>query len=143
MKSEKVYFARCSSYEPEGLRRALGLTLAPVLAAAGGAAGKSFLIKPNWLSWRRDEDPASHGVLAPAREQLRAEARGLLAEDEKIAVLKGYIRITALRVSGEKEEARARVLLLDLLKGIVIEYFEILPVIESRALKLPVVNGKA
>ena len=59
MPTEKVYFARCSSYEPEELRRALALTLAPVLEAAGGAAGKSFLIKPNWLSWRRDEDPAS------------------------------------------------------------------------------------
>ena len=59
MMTEKVYFARCTSYEPEELRRALGLALAPLLDAEGGAAGKNILIKPNWLSWRRDDDPAS------------------------------------------------------------------------------------
>jgi len=98
MTTEKVYFARCASYEPEELRRALAGTLAPVLAAAGGAEGKNVLVKPNWLSWRRDEDPASVHPL-------------LLVETVRFLREAGAARIAVLETPGTLDaEAVARMM---------------------------------
>ena len=52
-----VSFARCEDYSQENLQRALKKVLAPQLEAFGSLEGKSVLLKPNLLAWKKDEDP--------------------------------------------------------------------------------------
>ena len=56
--STPVFFAPSPDYRPEHLRPALEQVLTPLLERSGGAADKTFMIKPNLLSWRKAEDPA-------------------------------------------------------------------------------------
>ena len=52
-----VAFAEARSYEREELRAALRKVFAPQLEASGGVSGRSVLIKPNLLAWKKDGDP--------------------------------------------------------------------------------------
>jgi len=55
----KVEYAICPSYEGGELRKAIEKALAPQIEAFGGSvSGKSLMLKPNWLAWRRQEDVA-------------------------------------------------------------------------------------
>lgn len=52
-----VAFARCSDYSHDNLQTALKKVLAHQLEKSGPVAGKSVLIKPNLLAWKKDDDP--------------------------------------------------------------------------------------
>ena len=54
-----VYFAKAADYRDEELLPALDKLLAPLIEKLGGAAGKSFMLKPNLLSYRKAEDVSS------------------------------------------------------------------------------------
>ena len=54
-----VYFAPAADYRDEELHPALDAILAPLVKKLGGATGKRFMLKPNLLSYRRNEDVAS------------------------------------------------------------------------------------
>jgi len=56
-KSIRLAFAPCADYTPQALRPALEHVLHPQIEAAGGVSGKSVMLKPNLLAWRRDNDP--------------------------------------------------------------------------------------
>ena len=51
-----VYFAAAADYRDETLAPALDKLLSPLVEKLGGAAGKSFMLKPNLLSYRRKDD---------------------------------------------------------------------------------------
>jgi len=53
-----VYLAQCSSYENPELVSAIESVLLPQIQSVGGVSGKSILLKPNMLSWRKKDDPA-------------------------------------------------------------------------------------
>ena len=53
----RLAFAPCPDYSPENLRPALEHVLHPQIETAGGVSGKSVMLKPNLLAWRRDNDP--------------------------------------------------------------------------------------
>jgi len=53
----RLAFAPCADYTPQALRPALEHVLYPQIEAAGGVSGKSVMLKPNLLAWRRDNDP--------------------------------------------------------------------------------------
>ena len=53
----RLAFAPCADYTPQVLRPALEHVLHPQIEAAGGVSGKSVMLKPNLLAWRRDNDP--------------------------------------------------------------------------------------
>ena len=53
----RLAFAPCADYTPQALRPALEHVLQPQIEAAGGVSGKSVMLKPNLLGWRRDNDP--------------------------------------------------------------------------------------
>ena len=53
----RLVFAPCPDYAPENLRPALEHVLHPQIEAAGGVSGKSVMLKPNLLAWRKDNDP--------------------------------------------------------------------------------------
>ncbi len=57
-KTCQVAFAKCESYEPAPLRAALEKALAVQMEDNGPVSGKSLMLKPNWLAWRRAEDIA-------------------------------------------------------------------------------------
>ena len=56
-KKIRLAFAPCSDYTPRALRPALEHVLQPQIEAAGGVSGKTVMLKPNLLGWRRDNDP--------------------------------------------------------------------------------------
>ena len=56
--STPVFFALSPDYRHENLRPALEKVMTPLLERIGGAADKTFMIKPNLLSWRKAEDPS-------------------------------------------------------------------------------------
>ena len=56
-KTIRLAFAPCADYTPQVLRPALEHVLRPQIEAAGGVSGKSVMLKPNLLAWRRDNDP--------------------------------------------------------------------------------------
>ena len=51
-----VHFAAAADYRDAELLPALDKLLAPLVENLGGAAGKSFMLKPNLLSYRRKDD---------------------------------------------------------------------------------------
>lgn len=53
-----VPIIHCPSYCPEELASAIRAALSPQLERTGSLCGKSVLLKPNLLAWRRDDDPA-------------------------------------------------------------------------------------
>ena len=53
----KLAFAPCADYAPQNLRPALEHVLHPQIETAGGVSGKSVMLKPNLLAWRKDNDP--------------------------------------------------------------------------------------
>jgi len=56
-KKIRLAFASCADYTPQALRPALEHVLQPQIEAAGGVSGKSVMLKPNLLAWRRENDP--------------------------------------------------------------------------------------
>ena len=54
----EVTFARAENYSREELYRAIKKVFAPQLAACGPLEGKSVMLKPNLLAWKKAEDPA-------------------------------------------------------------------------------------
>ena len=56
-KTAKLAFAPCADYSPQSLRPALEHVLLPQIEAAGGVSGKSVMLKPNLLAWRKENDP--------------------------------------------------------------------------------------
>ena len=53
----RLAFAACADYSPQALRPALEHVLQPQIEEAGGVSGKSVMLKPNLLAWRKDNDP--------------------------------------------------------------------------------------
>ena len=53
----RLGFAPCADYTPEHLRPALEHVLHPQIEAAGGVSGRSVMLKPNLLAWRKKNDP--------------------------------------------------------------------------------------
>lgn len=58
VKIRKTGFARCAGYEPAPLREAIEKALAVQMEDNGPVSGKSLMLKPNWLAWRRAGDIA-------------------------------------------------------------------------------------
>jgi len=56
-KKIRLAFAPCADYAPQNLRPALEHVLHPQIEAAGGVSGKSVMLKPNLLAWRKANDP--------------------------------------------------------------------------------------
>ncbi len=56
-KNIRLAFAPCADYTPQALRPALEHVLQPQIEAAGGVSGKSVMLKPNLLAWRKENDP--------------------------------------------------------------------------------------
>lgn len=56
-KKIRLAFAPCADYTQQALRPALEHVLHPQIEAAGGVSGKSVMLKPNLLAWRKDNDP--------------------------------------------------------------------------------------
>lgn len=56
-KKIRLAFAPCADYTPRNLRSALEHVLQPQIEATGGVSGKSVMLKPNLLAWRKDNDP--------------------------------------------------------------------------------------
>jgi len=50
-------FAPCADYATQNLRPALEHILRPQIESVGGVSGKSVMLKPNLLAWRKDNDP--------------------------------------------------------------------------------------
>ena len=57
-KRYKVAFAKCSGYEAATLRPAIEKALSVQIDDYGPISGKSLMLKPNWLAWRRAGDIA-------------------------------------------------------------------------------------
>ena len=53
----RLAFASCPDYSEQALRPALERVLTPQIEAVGGVSGKSVMLKPNLLAWRKDNDP--------------------------------------------------------------------------------------
>ena len=53
----RLAFAPCADYTTQNLRPTLEHVLQPQIEAAGGISGKSVMLKPNLLAWRRENDP--------------------------------------------------------------------------------------
>ena len=53
----RLAFAPCADYTMKSLRPALEHVLQPQIEAAGGISGKSVMLKPNLLAWRKENDP--------------------------------------------------------------------------------------
>jgi len=53
----RLAFAPCPDYSEQSLRPALERVLTPQIEAVGGVSGKSVMLKPNLLAWRKDNDP--------------------------------------------------------------------------------------
>ena len=53
----RLAFAPCADYSAQNLRPALEHVLRPQIEAAGGVSGKSVMLKPNLLAWRKENDP--------------------------------------------------------------------------------------
>ena len=51
-----IHFAKAADYRDDELLPALDKLLAPLVDKLGGAAGKSFMLKPNLLSYRKKDD---------------------------------------------------------------------------------------
>jgi uncharacterized protein (DUF362 family)/ferredoxin len=54
----KVAFASCQDYSQGTLRAALEDIVSVQVAENGPLSGKAFVLKPNWLAWRRRDDIA-------------------------------------------------------------------------------------
>lgn len=54
----ETWFAVCRDYSGQTLRAAIEKVLAPQIAAYGDLHGKSVMLKPNLLAWRKKDDPA-------------------------------------------------------------------------------------
>ena len=61
----RLAFAPCADYTPENLRPALEHVLQPQIEAAGGVSGKSVMLKPNLLAWRKPDDPQAYLAETP------------------------------------------------------------------------------
>ncbi len=102
----RLAFAPCADYSPENLRPALEHILHPQIEAAGGVSGKSVMLKPNLLAWRRDNDPqAVHPrfIVETAKVFLDAGA-------SRVAILENPAVQTApqvLRAMGIADELKA------------------------------------
>jgi uncharacterized protein (DUF362 family)/Pyruvate/2-oxoacid:ferredoxin oxidoreductase delta subunit len=86
-KKIRLAFAPCADYTPQALRPALEHVLQPQIEAAGGVSGKSVMLKPNLLGWRRDNDPqAVHPrfIVETAKVFLDAGARVGILENPAV-----------------------------------------------------------
>ena len=105
-KSVKLAFAPCADYAPQNLRPALEHVLHPQIEAAGGVSGKSVMLKPNLLAWRKENDPqAVHPrfIVETAKAFLDAGA-------SRVAILENPAVQTApqvLRAMGIADELRS------------------------------------
>ena len=102
----RLAFAPCADYSPQALRPALEHVLRPQIEAVGGVSGKSVMLKPNLLAWRRDNDPqAVHPrfIVETAKAFLDAGA-------SRVAILENPAVQTApqvLKVMGIADELKA------------------------------------
>ena len=55
---EQVFFKQLDNYDPAAVLAALRQVLLPAAEKYGGFAGKKVMIKPNFLEYRRPDDPA-------------------------------------------------------------------------------------
>lgn len=85
---EQVFYHQLDSYEPENMQAALRQILLPAAARYGGFAGKKVMIKPNFLEYRKPDDPACvHPVmLVELCSLLRAENAAKISVIENPAV---------------------------------------------------------
>lgn len=102
---QQVAAAPCPSYrDAPALRAALEKVLAPQLAASGSLAGRSVMLKPNLLAWRKPEDPA---CVHPAF--LLESVKLFLDAGAKVAILENPAVQTApavLRAMGLEDELK-------------------------------------
>lgn len=100
---EQVFFKQLDSYAPEPLRRALREILLPAAAPYGGIAGKKVMIKPNFLEYRRPDDPACvHPVmLAELCALLHEQHAATIAIIENPAVRTAPAIVEAMGLSGK------------------------------------------
>ena len=105
-KTAKLAFASCADYAQRNLRPALEHVLHPQIEAAGSVSGKSVMLKPNLLAWRKDNDPqAVHPrfIVETAKVFLDAGAR-------RVAILENPAVQTApqvLRAMGIADELKS------------------------------------
>ncbi len=102
----RLAFAPCPDYSAQNLRPALEHVLHPQIEAAGGVSGRSVMLKPNLLAWRKDNDPqAVHPrfIVETAKVFLDAGA-------SRVAILENPAIQTApqvLRAMGIADELKA------------------------------------
>ena len=102
----RLAFAPCADYTTQNLRPALEHVLHPQIEAAGGISGKSVMLKPNLLAWRRENDPQAVNprfIVETAKVFLDAGA-------SRVAILENPAVQTApqiLRAMGIADELKA------------------------------------
>ena len=105
-KKIRLAFAPCADYSTRNLRPALEHVLQPQIEAAGGVSGKSVMLKPNLLAWRKADDPQSVNprfIVETAKVFLDAGA-------SRVAILENPAVQTApqvLRAMGIADELKA------------------------------------
>ena len=98
----RTYFASCPDYSGKELRAAVEKVLAPQLAERGDLHGKSVMLKPNLLAWRRKDDPACVNpqfLLAAADAFADAGARVAVMENPAIQSVPSILH--AMGIDGE------------------------------------------
>ena len=100
---EQVFFKQLDSYEPEPMRCALREILLPAAEPYGGFAGKKVMIKPNFLEYRRPDDPACvHPVmLVELCRLLREQQAAAVAVIENPAVRTAPAIVEAMEIKNE------------------------------------------
>lgn len=106
MSKAVIHYASCSGYEREKLQEALTKAFLPVLAARGGAKGKSVMIKPNLLEWKGFEIPvcSDPAMLVELCRLLKKEGTSKIAVIENPAVRSTPVIIEKMGIAKELAE---------------------------------------
>ena len=106
-----VYIAHASGYRAEDLPEALDKILSPLTEKLGGAVGKRFMIKPNLLSYRREEDVScTHPrIITGTAEWLIAHGAAEIAIIENPGTQDAPSIIRAMGISEELEKLGVKV----------------------------------
>ena len=98
-----IHYAAADDYTPEKLDRCLAAILSPVISGYGGLSGKSVMIKPNLLEYRKENDPASvhPQLLAALCRYLQANGASEIAIVENPAVRTADAIVEAMGISAD------------------------------------------
>ena len=111
-KTYRVGFAKSSGYEAAPLRAALEKALSVQFEDNGPVSGKSLMLKPNWLAWRRADDIACvhPAVVVELCKILKDAGAAKLTIMENPAVQSAPSIARAMGIDGELERMDVDVL---------------------------------